>query len=154
MTGQTSVSGGMGDMGGMRELIIGLLWGLLVCLLLTMMCGCRSVKYVSVPEYHTVYKTRTDSVVKKDSVFVHDSISTWIKGDTVFRDRWHTEWRNHNTDKLRIDTMIQTDSVRVPYPVEKRLSKWQQAKQDYFVPLACGFAIILLTLLWLIKRRL
>ena len=146
-------TGQMGDMGDYRGMIIGLLWGLFFCLLLSMLTGCRT-KYVSVPEYHTEYKTRTDSILKRDSVWIHDSVSVWMKNDTVYKDRWHTEWRYHNIDKIRQDTILKKDSVRVPYPVEKRLSKWQQVKVDYFVPLVCLCVIFLLPLLWLIKRRL
>lgn len=141
-------------MGDFRDVLTGLFWGAVACLLLSMMCGCRSVKYVSVPEYHTVYKTRTDSVVKRDSVWVHDSISMWIKGDTVFREKVRKEREEHYFYKNTGDTIIRKDSVYLPMPVEKRLSKWEQVKQDYFVPLACGCAVILLSLLWLIKRRL
>ncbi|EYA86007.1 hypothetical protein M137_2273 [Bacteroides fragilis str. S36L12] len=28
----------------------------------------------------------------------------------------------------RIDTVIKTDSVQIPYPVEKALTRWQKAK--------------------------
>lgn len=125
-----------------------------ICGIISALTSCRSVKYVSVPEYHTEYKTRTDSILKRDSVWIHDSVSVWMKNDTVFKDRWHTEWRYHNIDKIRQDTIMKTDSVRVPYPIEKRLSKWQQIKVDYFVPLVCLCVIFLLPLLWLIKRRL
>lgn len=125
-----------------------------ICGIISALTSCRSVKYVSVPEYHTEYKTRTDSILKRDSVWIHDSVSVWMKNDTVFKDRWHTEWRYHNIDKICQDTIMKTDSVRVPYPIEKRLSKWQQIKVDYFVPLVCLCVIFLLPLLWLIKRRL
>lgn len=125
-----------------------------ICGIISVLTSCRSVKYVSVPEYHTEYKTRVDSVLKRDSVWIHDSVSVWMKNDTVFKDRWHTEWRYHKNDNIRQDTILKTDSVRVPYPVEKKLSKWQQIKVDYFVPLVCLCVIFLLPLLWLIKRRL
>lgn len=102
----------------MRNILKGLIWGLVACFVLTMLFGCRT-KYVSVPEYHTEYKTRVDSVLKRDSVWIHDSVSVWVKNDTVFKDRWHTEWRYHNIDKIRQDTILKVDSVRIPYPVEK-----------------------------------
>lgn len=53
---------------------IGLIGLIMVCLV-----SCRT-KYVSVPEYHTEYKVRTDSFIKRDSVWVHDSVSVWMKG--------------------------------------------------------------------------
>lgn len=105
----------------MRNILKGLIW-VAVCFVLTLMFGCKT-KYVSVPEYHTEYKTRIDSVSKRDSVWIHDSISVWMKNDTVYKDRWHTEWRYHNTDKMRQDTILKVDSVRIPYPVEKVVYK-------------------------------
>jgi len=105
----------------MRNILKGLIW-VAVCFVLTLMFGCKT-KYVSVPEYHTEYKTRIDSVSKRDSVWIHDSVSVWMKNDTVYKDRWHTEWRYHNIDKARQDTIMKVDSVRVPYPVEKVVYK-------------------------------
>ena len=61
--------------------LIGLIGLIEVCLV-----SCRT-KYVSVPEYHTEYKVRTDSFIKRDSVWVHDSVSVWMKGDTVFKEK-------------------------------------------------------------------
>lgn len=49
--------------------------GVAVCALLTLLTGCRSVRYVSVPEYHTEYKVRVDSVLRRDSVWVRDSVA-------------------------------------------------------------------------------
>ena len=105
----------------MRNILKGLIW-LAVCFVLTLMFGCKT-KYVSVPEYHTEYKTRIDSVSKRDSVWIHDSVSVWMKNDTVYKDRWHTEWRYRDIDKIRQDTIMKVDSVRVPYPVEKVVYK-------------------------------
>lgn len=88
--------------------------------------GCKGTEVVTVEkvridtlrEYHTTH----------DSIHVHDSVSVVVKGDTVFKDRWHTEWR----DRWKIDTVyvVRVDSVPKPYPVvkevEKPLSSWQQ----------------------------
>lgn len=135
------------------RLLAAFLTGCVLCGLLTLLTGCRSVKYVSVPEYHTEYKVRTDSFIKRDSVWVHDSVSVWMKGDTVFKDKVRTEHEDHYIYTNKTDTVMKTDSVRVPFPVEKKLGKWEQIKVDYFVTICCVLAIILLSLLWLIKRR-
>ena len=88
--------------------------------------GCKGTEVVTVEkvridtlrEYHTTY----------DSIYVHDSVSVVVKGDTVFKDRWHTVWR----DRWKHDTVYvaRTDSVPKPYPVpvevKKKLSSWQQ----------------------------
>lgn len=120
------------QMRGFHRLIIGTLWGLFFCLLLSMLVGCKT-KYVSVPEYHTEYKTRIDSVLKRDSVWIHDSVSMWVKNDTVYKDRWHTEWRYHNIDKIRQDTTLKVDSVRIPYPVEKVVYKSKKEERVLWI---------------------
>ena len=63
-----------------------------------------------------------------DSAYIHDSVFVFMKGDTVYRDRWHTEYR----DRKVYDTCYtsKTDTIRMPYPVdravEKSLSWWQK----------------------------
>ena len=48
------------------------------------------------------------------------------------------------------DTIVKVDSIRVAYPVEKQLTKWQQFKQDVASWL---FAIIVaLVVAWLWSR--
>ena len=99
-----------------------------VCIILLMstICSCRSVKYVPV---ETV---RTDSIyinqVQRDSIYRRDSIYIRDKGDTV----WVEKYKYLFVDKLRHDTLYlnRTDSIRVPYPVEKELTRWQQMKLE------------------------
>lgn len=49
-----------------------------------------------------------------------------VKGDTVYTYKYKYQYR----DKLVRDTVSVTrvDSIQVPYPVEKQLTKWQQIK--------------------------
>lgn len=100
--------------------------GIIIILLASAIWSCRSVKYVPV---ETV---KTDSVYvnkyHRDSVHVRDSVFLLIKGDTVFRDRLKVIYR----DKLVTDTSFieRVDTVRVPYPVEIPLSRWQRFKME------------------------
>ena len=100
---------------------------LLVTLCLT---GCKTVKFVPVPEYHTLYKTRVDTVQRWDSVYFRDSVYMATKGDTVYLIKTHWRERFRNVYHVKADTIMQRDSVRVPYPVEKPLTKWQRWKMD------------------------
>lgn len=116
--------------GAMRRCV----WSLLImaiCVFLALMAsGCRSVRYVTVPEIHTEYITKTDTVIERDSILKHDSVVVRMAGDTVYCDRWHTQYRDRWRDRVRIDSIIKVDSVAVPYPVEKKLTRWQQVKLD------------------------
>ena len=99
---------------------------LFIASLLAVLTGCKTTEYVPV---ETV---RTDTVyiahIVTDSVYQHDSIYIHEKGDTVWYERWHTQYR----DRLRIDTVYQAkvDTIAKPYPVikevEKKLTKTQK----------------------------
>ena len=100
--------------------------GIAIILLALAICSCRSVKYVPVDT------VRTDSVYvnkyHRDSVHVRDSVFLFVKGDTVFRDRYKVIYR----DKLVRDTAYveRVDSVQVPVPVEIPLTGWQRFKLE------------------------
>lgn len=103
----------------------------IVSLLAVVVCcivcsSCRSVQYVPVESVRTEIEYRDRW--QRDSIHIHDSIHIRDKGDTVFVDRWHTVYK----DKLLRDTTYieKTDSVQVPYPVEKKLSRWQSMKME------------------------
>lgn len=96
-------------------------------LLISVFSSCNSVKYVPVEtvKHDSIYinKVQVDSVYHRDSIYVVD------KGDTVFlyKDRYIYKYKDR-TDTLYITN---TDSIQVPYPIEKELSKWQQFRMDF-----------------------
>lgn len=97
-----------------------LLWAVcFVCLV-----SCRSVKYVPV---ETI---KTDSIyvnkIQRDSIHHLDSIFVLVKGDTVRVEKYKYLYR----DRFVRDTLcvVQRDTIREPYPVEKELTRWQQWK--------------------------
>lgn len=103
---------------------------LVMVLTLLSLTGCKTVKFVPVPEYHTFYKTRVDTVQRWDSVYFRDSVFIAAKGDTVYLTKTHWRERFRNIYHAKTDTIMQRDSIPVPYPVEKPLTKWQQWKMD------------------------
>ena len=113
----------------MRDLI----FTIIIILLTSAICSCRSVQYVPVEVIKTdttyINKVQRDSIYQLDSVYIRD------KGDTVLI----TKTRYLYRDKLIRDTvyMSRIDSVQVPYPVEKELTRWQQFRLD-----VGGWAII------------
>lgn len=148
----------MNDMdNGYLQRLLGLLvatvCGLAICAMITALCSCKSTKYVTVPEYHTVYKTKTDSVVKHDSVWQHDSVYVWEHGGIKYKYREKLVNNYKYIDRLRVDTLLKTDSIEVPVPVERELGWWEQTKVDYFMPIAWVCVILLLSLLWIIRKR-
>ena len=135
------------------HILAGFGWGILVCLLISLLIGCKSIRYVPVETVRTdtLYKTQ----VQRDSIHLHDSIyiHEWQKGDTVCieRDRWRVMWR----DRWHTDTVYKsrTDSVAVPYPVEKQLTKWQRFCLDYGkVTTGATGVLALLAVAWIVRR--
>lgn len=122
---------------------------ILICLAITLLTGCRSVETVRVPEVHsdTVIQTRwrTDSVVMRDSVVITEIGEGRVERIVQWRERLRTV-----TDTTYI---CRIDSVAVPYPVEKRLSKWEQAKVDYGGIALIAVAILFAFLVWLARRN-
>ena len=120
--------------------------GLLVLMLLT---GCTTTKYVTVPEYHT--DTLIIQKHQRDSVWLHDSISIKEKGDTVRIEKWHTKY----VEKQVHDTtyISKTDTVPVPYPVEtikevaQPLAWWQKTL------MWLGVAMIAVFLIWVWRTK-
>lgn len=88
--------------------------------------SCRSIKYVPVETVRIEYKTR-DSI-RFDSIYQRDSVFLLIKGDTVYKERYKYLYRYLTINNT--DTVIKTDSIQIPYPVEKELSRWQKIKLE------------------------
>ncbi len=117
------------------------------------LCGCTTTRYVPVERVTHHTDTVRELAVRIDSMTVRDSVAVYMSGDTVYM----TKWRDRFRYSERIDTVYQSvaDSIRVPqpYPVERKLTKWEQVKQD-----AGGWAMAALTVLlpataWVIGRR-
>ena len=111
--------------------------------------SCRSVQYVPVENIRTEYKTR-DSI-RVDSIYNQDSIYVFVKGDTVYQYRYKYLYKYQYIN--RADTVIKTDSVQVPYPIEKQLSGWQSIKMElggWAFGLVIAFVLIIIV--WLVYR--
>ena len=125
----------------------------IVLTVLWMLAGCRT-KYVTVPEYHKEYINRTDTFLRSDTLYRLDSVVVRMQGDTTIIEKIRWQNRFVNVYKVKTDTIIKADSVRVPYPVEKTLTKWQRVKMD-----VGGWAmglitvIIIFVIVWLVRRK-
>ena len=125
----------------------------LVILVALLLVGCKTKERVV-----TVEKVRTDTTYitkhQRDSVWLHDSIHVKeeLKGDTILLTtiKWHTKY----VEKATHDTLYQhkTDTVPVPYPVEKlverELSWWQQTRMHLGEALLAlvGIAVVVFVL--------
>ena len=122
----------------------------IIILLMSAICfiSCRT-QYIPVETVRTEYKAR-DSI-RVDSIYNQDSIYVLVKGDTVYQYRYKYLYKYQYLN--RTDTMIKIDSVQVPYPIEKQLSRWQTIKQE-IGGIAIGVIVALLFIIaWLIRRK-
>lgn len=127
-------------------------WGILTLsamLWCVLLASCTSTKYVPVETVRTEYRTR-DSI-RYDSIYQRDSVYLMFKGDTVYKYKEKYLYKYLFLNKT--DTVIKTDSIQVPYPVEKQLSKWQAIKIElggWAFGIIIAFALIIVG--WLIYR--
>ena len=136
-----------------KHLNIPFWYALLVITVCVACCTSCKTKYVTVPEYHTRYTHNTDTFLRSDTTLIRDSVIIRTQGDTTIVEK--IRWRDRiiKVYKTKTDTVIQRDSIRVPYPVEKSLSKWEQAKMD-FGGIAIGgtLALVAFIVIWIVKR--
>lgn len=105
-----------------------LLYLIIPYIILSSLAGCKSVQYVPMETVRTdsiyVDRYQRDSIYQRDSVFVN----RWIAGDTVYQDK--VVWKYVYRDKIKYDTVaiLRSDTLRVPYPVESRLSTWEKIR--------------------------
>lgn len=110
--------------------------------------SCKT-QYVPVETVRTEYKTR-DSI-RYDSIYQRDSVYMLVNGDTVYLYKYKYLYRYLTINKT--DTVIKTDSIQVPYPLEKQLSRWQSLKMElggWAFGIIIAFALIVVG--WLVYR--
>ena len=116
---------------------------LILLLVLFSSGGCRT-------EYIPIESIRYDSIffgkLMKDSVYVKDSVYIRDRGDTIFK------FKNKYVYvyKDRVDTFFvyRDKEIKIPVPVERKLSWWERQKIDYG-----GWAMLILIAAMLIKIR-
>lgn len=131
-------------------MVKGLLFIIIPCLMLSLLAGCKSVQYVPVETVRTdsVYVDRfqRDSIYQRDSVY----INRWTAGDTVYQDK--IVYKYIYRDKVKYDTVaiLRSDTVRVPFPVDRELSKWEQIRLDVG---GWAIGIVIITILIVVGCR-
>lgn len=117
--------------------------------ILIMLCGCTTTKYIPAETVRTEWRESETERTVRDTV--RDTRFVYVKGDTVI------DWRERtNTRIVEVrDTIsiIKTDSVAVPYAVERKLTRWEQTKQDIGgAAIWLMGAIVAAAVVWLIMK--
>lgn len=125
-------------------------------IMLMMLQSCRT-KYMSVPEYHNVYINKHDTLTKHDSVYQKEFVDRYVKGDTIYLTKTKVDYRFRNLYKTRYRDSLKIDSIRVPYPVERKLNKWENLKMEVGGWAIGGLSAVVIALIayivtWLVRR--
>lgn len=115
----------------------------ILMLLAGVFSSCRT-QYIPVETVKTEYRVR-DSI-RHDSVYRQDSVYVTVKGDTVYEYKYKYLYKYQYIN--RTDTLMKTDSIQIPYPVEKQLSKWQRFKLDFG-----GTAMLIVIMIVIVKLK-
>lgn len=138
--------------------------------------GCSRRVYVPVEntvlhsDTVTRYINNTDSVTVIEHVYEsdarYDSIAPILDslGRVIGFDRWHFRQtiQNNSREMQRLQSLVDSlravknDSIekRVPYPVERKLTRWEQAKMDFGGIAIGGVAIVIcIAVVWLASRK-
>lgn len=130
--------------------------------------SCTTTKYVPVESNHTEHHWHTDSVHQVDS-FYHEKETTIMQLDSAAMAKygiqlknaerawlvksWELERQIEALQRLTAERDTVRDSIPVPYPVERSLSKWETVKMDYGgEAIIVVFFIIIIVLGMFIKR--
>ena len=151
----------------MRKRII-----ILLVLAVMLLCGCKSIQYVPVETVRTEIVHQTDTVKQTDSVKTEKEtvIREARPEDSLMLAKLGIKLQSNerllillqkelSDTKKELEEKHNSDSVRVeykdrPYPVEKKLTKWQSFCIDYGkIMLGSTVAGVIVIVLLIIYRR-
>lgn len=141
----------------------------LVLWLSILFTSCKEIEYVPVKEVHTEIEHHHDTITKHDSTY-HEKNTIIREVDSAAMAKYGIQLKNAQKawlietnelreqiwklERLREESAYKSDSIPVPYPVEKKLSKWQQFKMDYGgLSMIVSLGIVIFGILWLYLRR-
>ena len=135
------------------------------------LCGCKQVEYVPVKEVRTVELQQNGmfgangfrGVDESTKVTIHDSVVVVVnqQGEEVSRKEFHEketdrEYREKYEELLMMYESLRsekTDTVQVPYPVEKKLGKWEQTCVNYGGEAIVICFVLMFIIVWMAYKR-
>lgn len=148
-----------------------ILYFIATILLTSAICSCRSVRYVPVASSSTVRDSVniTDSTAIRwiektvDSVRIRDSVViTQDENGNILKEEYYRETERYKSLEREYNELLRkyealkaakTDTIRVPYPVKKELTRWEKAKLDIGgIAIGVVAAAVLAVVVWLVIR--
>ena len=156
------------ELAGCVPIILGMLIGLLACLAITLLSGCKT-RYVTQEVPVVVHDTlrqeiesrRIDTLLEREHVQIIDTL--YLDTTTIATIGMPTLRHNRTTERIatteRATESAATETVRerveVPVEVEKKLTKWEQFKMDaggWLVGII-AFAAFLFALHFILRKK-
>lgn len=125
----------------------------------TLFLSCSSTKYIPIEKTKTVYQNRIDTIKQIDSIFnekttiIREADSSLVQQlglklktneKAILVLKKELEKQTHNKLESIHDTVLVKDSIPIPYPIEKQLTKWQQFKLDFSDVVFSVFLLIII----------
>lgn len=144
---------------------------IIVMWIVLQLCGCKQIEYVPVKEVKTLELKQNGflglngfhGVEENTKVTIHDSIVVVVnqQGEEVGRKEYHEketdrEYREKYEELLMMYESLRsekTDTVQVPYPIERKLSKWEQTCVNYGGEAIVICVVFLFVIIWMIYKR-
>lgn len=142
-----------------------------IILLMSAICSCRTVRYVPVASSSTVRDSVniTDSTAIRwiektvDSVRIRDSVViTQDENGNILKEEYYRETERYKSLEREYNELLRkyealkaakADTIRVPYPVERELTRWQRFKLDVGgIAVGVVAASLLAIVVWLVIR--
>ena len=119
--------------------------GIIPCMISLLFLSCKSIQYVPVESHSIEHHYHNDTIKEKDSVIFEKttvireadsalvaSLGLKLKSNerAILILKSELQRLINEKEKSSNDTVIKVDSIKVPYPVERKLTKWEQTKMD------------------------
>ena len=138
-----------------KSKLICIVYIIVFLILLLLLGGCRSTKYIPITEHHYHDSVRvinkTDSLIIEHTNYVKDSMAMEHRGDTVIIRYYHKETEAYNKDRTQrlLDSLFNSnrDTIKIPqpYPVKEKLTLIERIKEA--VALVIYFILFIVVLL-------
>ena len=141
----------------LRSMVSDFYWFVVVmtiCIGFIMCCtSCSTPKPVVLER--TLHDTVHVNNIRLDSIFQHDSIyfESIIKGDTIFRTKEITRWRDRFSVKRDTIYAVREKSVDIPVPQERTVPLWIHILKGVYVLALLVSLIYIVVMIWLYHRK-
>lgn len=141
----------------LRSILSDFYWFVVIMtILIGIIVSCTSC---SSPRPVVLERTYHDTVhinnIRLDSIFQHDSIyfESIVKGDTIYRTKEITRWRDRVSIKRDTIYAVREKSVDIPVPQERTVPLWVHILKGVYVLVLLVSFIYIVVFVWLYHRK-